>query len=96
MTSSRLSRRRSRPPQPEIADGPLLIIERDCFGVVHAEQDFFGRIDAHIMDRRAERMVTRLDGQKKARIGLHEPLGVVARKRAPFVDPVHQGPSQRE
>jgi hypothetical protein len=35
----------------EIGDGPLLIVERDRFGVVYSEQDLDGGINAHVMDK---------------------------------------------
>ena len=35
----------------EIGDGPLLIVERDRFGVVYSEQDLHGGINAHVMGR---------------------------------------------
>ena len=63
----------------KIGEGPLLIIEGDGFGAMCSEQNLFGHINAHVMDSRAERMVTCLDGQKETRIGLDELFGIVVR-----------------
>lgn len=63
----------------KIGEGPLLIIEGDGFGAMCSEQNLFGPINAHVMDSRAERMVTCFDGQKETRIGLDELFGIVVR-----------------
>jgi hypothetical protein len=48
----------------EIGDRPPLIVDGDRFGVVHSEQDLGGGIDAHVMDKGADCVITCLDAQK--------------------------------